>query len=163
VITFSLADALPEAVARRHLTTETDDERRRRYETYLDVGRGCCLLKRPDCARLVVDAFLFHHHKRYALLAWVVMPNHVHVMIAQQPEFRLGDIVQSWKRHTAVAINRIVGRRGPLWRREYWDRYIRDEGHFQYALEYLHRNPVKAGLVRRPEDWPWSSAAIDGW
>lgn len=162
VITFSLADALPREVVRRHLATETDDERRRRYEAYLDAGRGSCLLRHPDCAQVVVDAFLFHHPIRYRLLAWVVMPNHVHVMIAQQPGFRLGDIVQSWKRHTALAINRLVGRSGTVWRREYWDRYVRDEGHFRYALEYLHRNPVKAGLVGKPEEWPWSSAANGG-
>jgi REP element-mobilizing transposase RayT len=89
------------------------------------------------------------------------MPNHVHVMIAQQQGQRLGDIVHSWKRHTALTINRLFDRKGPLWRRDYWDRYLRDERHFRLAVDYLHRNPVKAGLVARPEDWQWSSASAE--
>jgi len=48
----------------------------------------------------------------------------------------------------------------PVWHREYWDRFIRNERHFQQAVEYIHQNPVKAGLVERPEQWPWSSASI---
>ena len=46
-----------------------------------------------------------------------------------------------------------------LWQREYWDRYIRDENHFIKAVEYIHQNPVKAGLVSKPEDWKWSSCS----
>ena len=45
-----------------------------------------------------------------------------------------------------------------VWMREYWDRYIRNENHFKAAVDYIHQNPVKAGLASRPEDWPWSSA-----
>jgi len=45
-----------------------------------------------------------------------------------------------------------------VWHREYWDRFIRNERHFQQVVEYIHQNPVKAGLVERPEQWPWSSA-----
>lgn len=58
----------------------------------------------------------------------------------------------------------IGGSSSPAWNREYWDRYIRNEKHFRQALEYIHSNPVKAGLVARPEDWQWSSAfrAIGG-
>ena len=50
----------------------------------------------------------------------------------------------------------------PLWHREYWDRFIRNDRHFQQMVEYIHRNPVKAGLVERPEDRHWSSAFVDG-
>ncbi len=47
---------------------------------------------------------------------------------------------------------------GPVWHREYWDRYIRDQRHFERTVEYIHQNPVKAGLVVTAETWPWSSA-----
>ena len=50
----------------------------------------------------------------------------------------------------------------PVWHREYWDRFIRNERHLQQAVEYIHQNPVKAGLVARPQDWRWSSAARAG-
>jgi len=48
----------------------------------------------------------------------------------------------------------------PAWHREYWDRFIRDDRHFQETVEYIHLNPVKAGLVARAEDWAWSSAGL---
>lgn len=47
-----------------------------------------------------------------------------------------------------------------IWHREYWDRYIRDHAHYANVVEYIHENPVKAGLVTRPEDWKWSSAGL---
>jgi len=51
-----------------------------------------------------------------------------------------------------------LGRQGVLWQREYFDRYIRDEGHLQAVIAYIESNPVKAGLVRRAGDWPFGSA-----
>ena len=48
--------------------------------------------------------------------------------------------------------------RPQVWHREYWDRFIRDERHFVAARDYIVMNPVKAGLVTSPEDWPWGSA-----
>ena len=54
------------------------------------------------------------------------------------------------------------GRAGPVWHREYWDRYIRDEGHLEQVVAYVHLNPVKAGLVVAAEDWRWSSAYVRG-
>ena len=50
-----------------------------------------------------------------------------------------------------------VPRKIPLWQREYWDRFIRDENHFQKAVDYIHMNPVRAGLVSKANEWPWSS------
>jgi len=91
------------------------------------------------------------------------MPNHVHVLIRPQQDMPLARIVQSWKSYTA---RRIRERRAParhekrqVWQREYWDRFIRHEGHFRDVVAYIHRNPVQAGLCTRPEDWRWSSAS----
>ena len=79
-------------------------------------------------------------------------------------------IVASWKKFTArefviiggqIAANQEIGVPGPVWHREYWDRYVRDEHHFRQAIEYIHQNPVKAGLVVRAENWPWSSARLN--
>src|SRR5262249_8572142 len=90
------------------------------------------------------------------------MPNHVHVLI--KPRASLPKIVQSWKSYTgrwAIARNAELGLGVPgraFWMRDYWDRYIRDERHFQRVVDYIHWNPVKAGLCRESHDWPWSSA-----
>ena len=62
------------------------------------------------------------------------------------------------KSFTAHQANQILGRSGELWFREYFDRFIRDDRHFSNAVSYIEYNPNKAGLVRRPEEWRWSSA-----
>jgi len=95
---------------------------------------------------------------RYHLLAWVVMPNHVHVLIEVIQGYPLGDVIHSWKSFTAKQANKILGKTGAFWQRDYFDRFIRDEAHFANVVNYIHHNPVKAGLVRRAEDWPFSSA-----
>ena len=113
-VTFHLADSLPrDALARMQAEVDLlpEDrrvrERRRRIHDLLDSGHGACLLKRPDCAGVVQDALLFGDGDRYRLLAWVVMPNHVHVLIEQQDLWPLAKVVQSWKRHTARQIHRL--------------------------------------------------------
>ena len=99
---------------------------------------------------------------RYRLIAWCVMPNHVHVLI--DPLDSLGRIVQSWKSYTGrwiLAHNAELGLGVPgkeCWMREYWDRYIRDDKHLRQVIGYIHENPAKAGLCSNAADWPWSSA-----
>ena len=97
--------------------------------------------------------------ERYRLLAWVVMPNHVHVLIELIDGHPLSGIVHSWKSYTAHEINRTPGNQGKIWQREYFDRWIRNEEHNWQAVWYIHDNPVKAGLVRVQEEWPYSSAS----
>jgi REP element-mobilizing transposase RayT len=86
------------------------------------------------------------------------MPTHVHVVAEQFDRRALADIVQTWKSVSSHAINRAEGRKGPLWRREYFDRFMRSEAQFAWTVDYVERNPVTARLVARPEDWPFSSA-----
>jgi type I restriction enzyme R subunit/putative DNA methylase len=179
-ITFHLADSLPrEAIARMQHELESFTERqraveqRKRIQELLDSGLGSCILCREDCARIVEDSLLFGDGDRYRLLAWVVMPNHVHVLIQQLPDWPLGKVVQSWKRHTTREIRHLpspdnLGSLGPpsctrqpsapVWQRDYWDRFIRDERHFLAAKLYIENNPVAAGLVPKAEAWPWGSA-----
>jgi REP element-mobilizing transposase RayT len=161
VISWHLADSLPHDVAERMAAAADDVETRRYYEAYLDAGHGACVLRQPICANIMQDALLHFDGERYRLLAWVVMPNHVHVTVQPLPGHGLADILHGWKRHSALQINRHLGRTGPLWRREYWDRYIRDEQHYAAAVAYIEANPVKAGLVGEPQAWPWSSAGFE--
>ena len=133
-------------------------ELRRRIEAYLDAGHGKCWLNRPDIARLVERALFHFDGQRYLLLAWCIMPNHVHVVIETREGFPLPDILHSWKSFTANQANRILHRRGEFWQREYLDRYIRNAEHYQQVIAYIEENPVKAGLARVKTDWPWSSA-----
>jgi putative transposase len=125
----------------------------------MDAGLGSCLLRRSEAASCVVEAWRQFDGERYDLVAWVVMPNHVHLLIRVYEGQALGRLVQSWKSFTGRKLNALGGTRGRVWSREYWDRFLRDEAHFEATLRYIENNPVAAGLAERPEDWPWSSAS----
>jgi REP element-mobilizing transposase RayT len=170
-ITFRLADAVPaEVVAAwkaalklRGTVPATDPrsiELRRRLERYEDAGHGACWLGDERIAAIVENALLHFDGERYHLLAWCVMPNHVHVLIETKSGVLLDGIVHSWKSFTANEANRLLGRKGAFWQREYFDRFIRDEKHLRATIEYIEQNPVKAGLVRSADQWRFSSAAV---
>jgi putative DNA methylase len=166
-LNFRLADSLPASVVERwkwELTGKPDDEVTRqifrRAEKYLDAGHGECWLRRPELAQMMEDALLHFDGQRYHLLAWCVMPNHVHALIETREGFSLADIVHSWKSFTATAANKILQRHGEFWQREFFDRYIRNAEHYKEVLAYIEENPVKAGLARVKTDWSWSSARV---
>ena len=162
MITFRLADALPASkrVEWEHLLKITDEQaRREKIEHYIDAGHGSCSLQDERIARLVENALFHFDDQRYRLLAWVIMPNHVHVLIETLPGYSLAQILHSWKSFTAKEANKILGQAGDFWQPEYFDRFIRNEKHLESAVNYIHNNPVKASLVEKAEDWPYSSAA----
>ncbi|GAA5484202.1 REP-associated tyrosine transposase [Haloferula sargassicola] len=165
-LTFRLDDSLPRQVIQKwqiELASDperADDDLHRRIAQYEDAGHGSCLLGEPEHAAIVQATLIAGHPDRYRLLDWCIMPNHVHAMIRLTSGFSLAQILQLWKGGSALQINRLTGRTGRLWGREYFDRLIRDEQHYFRAKRYIRRNPVKAGLCREPEDWPFSSAGI---
>jgi type I restriction enzyme R subunit/putative DNA methylase len=182
LVTFRLEDSMP--AARRgeweHLL-EIEDvrERRTKLEEYLDRGVGDCLLRDERFAKIAEDALLHFHNDRYELLAWCVMPNHVHVLmdVRMTPLHR---IVQNWKIHfenqarntpilerwapcrrESISETNEPGRCPALhlkWQREYWDTFMRDAAQERKAVHYIEHNPVKAKLCVAPADWPFSSA-----
>ena len=159
-VTFRLADSFPAALRAQWaalIDLEDDRQRRTQLEAYLDQGRGECSLRRPEIGSLVDGALRFYHAKRCEMVAWVVMPNHVHAL------FRVGatamsKLVADWKEYTAREANKILKRRGQFWAEDYWDTYMRDPAHEIKSCRYIEHNPTKAFLVREPSDWPWSSA-----
>jgi REP element-mobilizing transposase RayT len=82
---------------------------------------------------------------RYRLLAWVIMPTHVHACFALHPGWPLEKVIFSWKRQSARAINQAHGVTGSLWQHDYFDRIVRDAAHRGRVIRYVGRNPVKAG------------------
>jgi putative transposase len=133
-------------------------ELRRRIEAYLDAGHGECCLRHPKIARLVEGALFHFDPQRYLLLAWCVMPNHVHALIETKAGWPLDGLLHSWKSFTSHAANKILQRAGEFWQREYLDRYVRNAEHYENVVAYIEENPVKAGLVKLKTEWPWSSA-----
>lgn len=159
-ITFRLADSLPAELMREyafefHAHEPNEVERRSRVEAYLDLGKGSVWLQNPQIAAMVQCNLLWFDNKHYQLHAWVVMPNHVHVLIT--PKLSLPRIVHSWKSFTSNKANELLGKKGAFWQREYFDRFIRDE-RFNAAVTYIENNPVKAGLCDTAEKWRFSSA-----
>jgi putative transposase len=161
-VTFRLADALPAGVVealRSELGEDSAPEMRQRIAALLDAGHGSCLLREPWAATLVEETLAHFDGIRYRLVAWVIMPNHVHVILECHSGYSLGAIVRSWKSYSARRINARRGGTGRLWYPDYFDRYIRDAQHLAYAVEYVHLKPVRAGLTGKAEEWPYSSAA----
>lgn len=133
-------------------------EQRRKLEDYLDRSHGECHLRDPRIAALMETTMQFHHRSRFELLAWVVMPNHVHALFKVGDTTPLSAIMQNWKSISAVAANKLLGRAGEFWQTDYWDTFMRDEAEKTKAIRYIENNPVKATLCRTPEEWPFSSA-----
>lgn len=117
-----------------------------RIERWLDAGHGCCALRRTDCRDIVVSGLRYFDAQRYYLHAWVVMPNHVHVLLSLEENSQLGKVVSSWKSYTAKELNKLLGAQGAFWQEDYFDRMIRDADHFARCVRYIRRNPAKAGL-----------------
>ena len=159
-LTWRLADSLP--ASRRgeweHLFhIENEREKQIQLEAYLDKGHGDCALRRADVAEMVERTFLFDDGRRCRLLAWAIMPNHVHLLV-EMWQTPLSKLLHSWKILTSKRANALLGRAGQLWQEDYRDRYIRSEAHYAKAVRYIENNPVKAGLVKSPEEWRFSSA-----
>jgi REP element-mobilizing transposase RayT len=156
-IVFRLADSLPSKVVEELRNTQPKD-RLLAAETGLDAGVGSRSLADPRVAGIVGNALRHFDRQRYELQAWCVMPTHVHVLALQMDGWPLAGVVHSWKSFTAHAANELLGRCGPFWARDYFDRGMRSERHAEHAAGYIEANPVTARLCASPEDWPWSSA-----
>ena len=126
-------------------------------------GFGPMHLKDPNAAAIVEESILHGAGERYDLLAWCVMSNHVHVLL--KPRWKLSEVTRGIKGYTAHRINGLLGTRGrTLWQDESYDHWARDESAMMRIIDYIENNPVAAGLCRRPEDWPASSARFRyGW
>jgi len=101
----------------------------------------------PPVAAGGVPPVVRQYAPRYSLHAYIVMPNHVHVLFEIYPGYDVADIVGAWKSYTAKAINRALGRTGIVWRAEYYDRLVRDEAHYRNVLAYMEKNEAAARAI----------------
>ena len=117
-----------------------------KIDEWLDAGSGSCVLKDERAAKVVADALIHFDGERYDLGAWVVMPNHVHVVVTPRDGHHIGDILHSWKSFSAHKINELLGRTGQFWQHESYDHIVRNERALYKIQEYIDRNPEKAGI-----------------
>ena len=159
-VTFQLHDSFPMT---RHAEWETilrepdDSAKRRKLEGWLDRGHGECWLRQRDVAELVEKILLEADGRDYRMQAWVVMPNHVHLVVDVW-NVPLAKLIGGWKGKSARLANARLRRNGPFWQEDYFDTLIRDEAHLKRAVRYAERNPVKAHLTKTAREWPWGSA-----
>ncbi len=113
----------------------------------LDQCHGECVLRRGPLAGIVDENLRHLDGNAYVLAAFVVMPNHVHVLVQLPTAGELKRRCKAWKHYTAARINRELGREGEFWQHESFDQLVRSEEQFRYLCEYIARNPVVAGLA----------------
>jgi len=165
-ITFRLADSIPAAVVeqikkerelwlKKHDKINLTSEQKRDYyklfsertENLLNAGKGSCVLKDEKIAKIVSEALLHFNNQRYILDEWVIMPNHVHILVKPLEGHLLPEILHSWKSFTANEINKVTGNKGQLWMHESYDHIVRNEKALMALRRYIWDNPVKSGIT----------------
>ena len=125
-----------------------------------------CYQRRPRLKQLHMEGTFLHAleqmRRRYAffVFGYVVMPEHVHLLISEPPGETLPQAVQLLKTAVSIAARKQGGRKPggePFWQARYFDHNVRNHAGFATQLRYIHRNPVKRGLCATPDEWPWSS------
>ena len=174
-VTFRLADSLPQSalqelrqlredLMRRHFPKgglEVDETAMKKHrlawenvshammaatEKWLDQGLGSCVLKSAEARKIVVDSLMEFDDIDYELGAFVVMPNHVHAIMRPFDDHAPEKILQRHKQWTSRQVNKRTGNSGSLWQQESYDRIIRDSEHLWRVLQYIGKNPSKAGI-----------------
>jgi putative transposase len=149
----------------------------KRYDDLLDQRPQITWLAESRVAAVVRENLYHHHGEKYQLLAYCIMPNHVHVLLQpfqidaaptqdRQPlsdeipdlHTPLASIMHSLKSYTANKANELLGREGSFWQRESYDHWVRDLDELERIVDYIRANPVRAGLCKKPTDWSFSSA-----
>jgi putative transposase len=183
-VTFRLAGSLPQAMIdelqaadrqRETVLSRIEDRAERQKQANLEARRsfgrwdialdeaqsGRRWLAIPAVANVVAEALHYRDGRVYDLMAFCIMPNHVHLVCTPLPGedgkcHPLQRILQSLKRHTARQANRILGRQGAFWQAESYDHVVRDERELARVVDYVIDNPVKAGLTSDGLSWPWT-------
>ena len=153
-------DSLPKEYFERRTSLSAGREFVRQDRVLDEAEHGPVWLKDLRIAACIADALHFGESdlKLYELQAWVIMSNHVHLLIG--PKVSLARINRSMRGYTAREANRILGRTGPFWQHESYDHWSRNAQETERIIAYIEGNPVTAGLVNNASDYRWSSAFV---
>lgn len=119
-------------------------EFQRAVDVLLDRNYGRCVLGQPQAAKIMVDSMKHFDGDRYDLFTWSVLPNHAHAVFSVLTA-TIAQVMHTWKRYAAREINKLFGWRGSLFQPDYFDVTVRDTQHFSNCVNYVLRNPIKAG------------------
>ncbi|MFA5032254.1 MAG: amylo-alpha-1,6-glucosidase [bacterium] len=113
----------------------------RRYDKLLDNSYGSCVLDNPKCKEIVENAIMYFDNERYYLDKYIIMPNHVHVIVIPKGIWTLTQILHSWKSFTANEINKLLHQKTELWMHESFDHIIRSPEQLEKIRKYIKDNP----------------------
>ncbi len=184
LVNFRLADSLPmEAMERLRAEADElkkcllaikdtkeklllrDKKQRELFDKWDDAlhksQSGPLWLKEDEIAEIVADSIRYYDGKWFDVVAYCIMPNHVHLVltpheISEIADYSLTKIMHNIKRNSANHANKVLGRTGAFWQHESYDHVIRDEAEMERIIKYVLYNPVKAGLVKEQTEWKWS-------
>ena len=139
-ITFRTYDSVDDYLLKLYGSTMDERKKQLAIDTYLDTSPEGTYLT-GKILHYLFDFIRSKDHDLYTLIAFVIMPNHVHLLI--KPLEGLDSVMKKLKGASAKEINSILSKNGRLWARDYFDRGIRDEKHFQVVYEYIKNNPLK--------------------
>jgi REP element-mobilizing transposase RayT len=137
------------------------------YDEQLDRYEAPSIsLTQSQYAKVLMDIFHFHEGKKYSIICYCIMSNHVHLLLQPLEKlpgefFQLREIMHSLRSYSATKLNQLSHRKGTLWAYDFFDHSMRDEQNTIDTIKYILENPVKAGLVKQWEDWPWSYLNLD--
>jgi len=138
----------PEISSRGMNELLSESQRKEYYQTFtkyyhelLDSGVGACELREPENAKIVADALMFFDGDRYEIYDFVVMPNHVHLLVEVHDGWDLRKLLHSWKGYMSREIHRRMNQSGTLWQHEYYDHLVRNETQFIRIQKYIRENP----------------------
>ena len=165
-VTIRLADSLPQSKIEDLLELKKqfladnpqpwDNSKQKEYwnlighneAKYLDKGYGACILRNHKVRKIVTETLKHMDGNQYRLIAYVIMPNHVHMLLQVIGKDNIDSVMQRIKSFTAHRINEELHTSGPVWMKEYFDRLVRSEEHFDKYLSYIISNTKDV----RPED-----------
>ena len=156
-ITFRLYDSVPKELIEEWKTvlamendvehpTDVARQMHKLVDKFEDSGYGQCFLADSRVADMMEQTLKHDDGKKYDLISYCIMPNHVHVLIRVSEGVSLSSILHTWRSYSAHEANKILGRSGDFWMKDYYDRYIRDARHYTAVVQYIKDNPAKAGL-----------------
>ena len=189
LVNFRLAGSLPtevverlkaetENIEQRLLKTTKPDERfklcdiehRKLFSKWDDAmhstKQGPFYLREDRIAEIVANSIRYHDGEWFDVIAFCIMPNHVHLVIApyeksEETDYSLSKIMHNIKRNSAKQANQTLGRAGTFWQHESYDHVVRDAAELERIIKYILNNPVKAGLVDEWTQWKWSYCKYD--
>ena len=135
------------------------ESRQSHFVTFSCYHRHPYLVTPELCDQFVRTLEDMRRRFELCIYGYVVMPEHVHLLLSEPPQARLAEAIHYLKLSFAKRVRslRPADQPGSFWQKRYYDRNLRDAREFTVKLRYLHRNPVKRGLVAEPGDWKWSS------